>query len=646
MNRKWLTAVIALAFSITASSQTLFTFGDQAVDSKEFLRAYNKNNAPVTANKDKAIREYLNLYINSRLKIKEAYARGYDSLPQILAEVANLRGQIIENYLSDPEAIDRLAKEAFDRSKKDVHVAHLFISYKNSSGIIDTVAATKKLEEVTKKLSSGKDFTSLVKEYSDEPGAKETGGDMGFITVFTLPYEFENVIYSTSPGKTSKLHRSKIGYHIFKNIEERKAVGKIKAAQILIAFPPGADDVQKKHLANLADSLYKRLVAGDDFAKLASQFSNDYIGAQNGGNVPDIAVGQFDPAFEKVVWSLSKDGAISKPHLSTHGYHIIKRISAKPVVTDPKNQENMDELKLRIKGDDRWRTAKDFIYEKVKKEAGLKWEPFNKDAVWAFSDSLLNFKPGGLGNTIKMTTPLFTIGDTTIRAMHWIAYAQAFRMKADRSGHKPWPELMDEFSKTAMFEYYRANLEKFNPEFAAQMAEFRDGNLFFEIMQTEIWNKAQSDTLALKALFEKNKSNYDWKPSADAIIFFSADASTAKTVREQLKKKPEDWRRIAETYGEKMITDSSRYEWAQIPGLKGTPKAGMLTPDLSNPADNTVSYSYIVKVYGSASPRSFADAKGMVMNDYQNYLEEKWLDELKKKYPVVINQKELGKIVD
>ena len=644
MNRKWLSAVIAFAICTTASSQTLFTFGGQAVDSKEFMRAYNKNNPPTVTDRAKSINDYLNLYINSRLKIREAYERGYDNLPQIKAEVANLRSQIIENYLSDPEAINRLSREAFERSQKDIHIAHLFISFTNSSGVLDTIAANKKLQEVQNRISAGHDFTALVKEYSDEPGAKISGGDIGFITVFTLPYEFENLAYSTAVGKTSKVYRSRNGFHIFKNLAERKALGKIKVGQILLAFPPNADEQQKSRIASLADSLYKRLVAGDDFAKLAAQFSNDYVTAANGGIVPDISVGQFEPGYEKLLWSLQKDGAIAKPYLSSHGYHIVKRITTKPVVTDENNKENAEQLRLRIQADDRWKTAKDFIYEKVKKQAGFKWERYNEAALWAFTDSLINFKPGGIGRSITMNTPLFTIGDTTVPVMHWLAYAQAFRYKPDRSGYKSWPDLMDEFSKAAMFEYYKTNLEKFNPEFAIQMSEFRDGNLFFEIMQQEIWNKAQSDTVGLKKLFEKNKSKYHWQPSADAILFFCSDAATAKSVQAEIKKKPADWRRIADAYSEKMATDSSRYEWSQIPGVSATPKAASFTQQVTNPTDNTVSFAYIVNVYASPSPRTFSEAKGLVMNDYQTLLEEEWLNELKKKYPVKVDQAVLKQI--
>ena len=200
MIKKCLVAIIGCCWIITGSAQTLFTYGKYAVDVKEFLRAYNKNNTQPVTNKAKAIRDYLDLYIKSRLKIREAYERGYDKLPQIKSEVDNLRSQIADNYMNDPETVRRMSKEAFERSGKDIHVAHIFISVKNANGTIDTAAARLKAGEIVKRLQKGEDFLAIAQQNSDDPSAKTNRGDMGFITVFTLPYEFENIIYSTAPG--------------------------------------------------------------------------------------------------------------------------------------------------------------------------------------------------------------------------------------------------------------------------------------------------------------------------------------------------------------------------------------------------------------------------------------------------------------
>jgi len=270
---------------------------------------------------------------------------------------------------------------------------------------------------------------------------------------------------------------------------------------------------------------------------------------------------------------------------------------------------------------------------------------YNDATLWALSDSLLDFRPGGIGRAMNTQSPLFKIGDTTIRVAQWIAYSQMNRYKADRSGLKTYPDLMDEFTKSAMYEYYRSHLENYSDEFRVQMSEFRDGNLFFEIMQQEIWNRTQNDSTELWSLYKKNHKKYNWKPSADAVIFFCTDAATAKSLHEQLKKDPAGWKKAVEPLTEKVVADSSRYEWEQIPGLdKAAPKAGMLTANTTNLKDNTFSFAYIINVYPEPSPRSYNEAKGLVMNDYQENLEKNWIEVLRKKYPVVIDQKVLSSI--
>ena len=639
MNRKFIFLMIACGNMIAASAQTLFTYGNYAADAKDFLRAYNKNNSAAVTNKAKSISDYLDLYIKSKLKVREAYDRGYDTLPNIKMEVENLRAQIAENYMTDPEIMNRLEKEAFQRSQKDIRTAH-------SSGFIDTLAAQKKRDVIIQKLQKGEDFLLLAKQFSDDPNAKLNNGELGYITVFTLPYEFENAVYNTPAGKYSSPVRSKIGYHIFKNLGERKSAGKMKAQQILLATPPGADEATKKQLANLADSLYKRLLAGDEFGQLAKSFSNDYISAANNGTMPDIGVGQYDAVFEKVVWSLAKDGAFSKPFQTAHGWHIVKRIAVKPTVTDPGNKDFKQELQQKIMADSRWRASKDFVYKQVTEKAGVKKFMYDDAALWALSDSLLDRRPmREIGRTISSATPLFSIGKEVYDAAAWINYAGTYRFRQDGTGAKPHEQVREEWMQYAMFNYYKKHLEDFNEEFRSQMAEFKDGNLFFEVMQQEVWNKAQTDTVALLALYNKNKKEYTWKQSADVVIFFCSDQAIAKTVYDKVKANPAEWRKVVDMYSEKVLADSARYEWSQIPNLnKMLPRAGMITTPLLNATDNTASFAYIVNAYPQTSQRSFNEAKGLVINDYQALLEKEWDEALRKKYPVVIDQKVLSDI--
>jgi peptidyl-prolyl cis-trans isomerase SurA len=646
MLKKSLLAFLTCFVMLHASSQTLFTYGKYKADARDFLRAFNKNNVKPAADKGKAINEYLDLYIKSRLKIQDAYERRFDTLPQVKTEVENLRTQISENYMTDPDMAARLTKEAFQRSLKDIHVAHIFISFKDANGTIDTVAAQKKRDEVWQRLQKGDDFLLVAQQNSDDPSVKNNKGDLGFITVLTLPYGFENAIYTTAVGKYTSIIRSKIGYHIFKNLGERKAVGKIKAQQILLAIPPGTDDAEKKSIANRADSLYKRIMAGENFNRLASSFSNDYISAAAGGMMPDIGVGQYESTFENVLWSLTKDDAVSKPFLTSHGWHIVKRISLKPVITDPNDKSNMQDLQQRIMTDARWNSSRDFIYKQVIAKAGYKKYPYDDAALWNMTDSVLDSKPMlANGRTIIATTPLFSIGDSIYDATVWVNYANTYRYKQDGSGPKPHDQVREEWVQFSMVNYFKQHLEDFNVEFRNQMQEFKDGNLFFEIMQQEIWNKAQNDSGALQVLYEKNKSNYLWKQSADAVVFFCSDEMTAKTAYEEVKKDPAAWRKVSDKYIEKIVVDSSRYEWSQLPNLNKTvPKHGMITTPLLNKTDNTSSFAYIVNVYTQSTQRSFNESKGLLIEAYQAELEKNWNEALKKKFPVMIDQKVLAEI--
>ena len=252
--QKLLLSVILFLIASVTFSQTLFTYGAQAVSKDEFLRAYNKNKTASTDNKT-ALREYLDLYIKFKLKVKAAHDMHLDTLPTINADLQNFRSQIEESYLDDEKEVNALVQEAFIRSQKDIHTAHLFIPLSKSEVPSDTMKIYKGAQEAYNALTEKNGSFGDVAEELKKKSIPATWADVGFITVFTIPYEFENIVYNLKPGQISKLYRTKRGYHIFQNIEERKAAGKMKAAQILIAIPPGADDEQKNSAFKVADSV-------------------------------------------------------------------------------------------------------------------------------------------------------------------------------------------------------------------------------------------------------------------------------------------------------------------------------------------------------------------------------------------------------
>ena len=624
-----------------ASAQTLFTYGSDSVSVTEFLSAYKKNNAAQSLNAAD-VKAYLDLYIASRLKIREAKARGYDTLPQLAADLQNLRAQILPAYVNDKESVNRLVKEAFERSQKDLHLAHIYIPTTTQT---DTAEAWTKATEAYARLQKGEDFAKVAKAFSGDPSVQENGGDLGFITAFSLPYALENLAYNTPAKKISPLYRSKGGYHIFKNLGERKALGRIKAAQILLAYPPNATEEYKAEVKKLADSLYNRLAKGDDFGKLAAAFSNDMVSAAANGQIPEFGVGQYSPAFETVAFGL-KDGAISKPFNTAHGWHIVKRLGRVPVASSLDDDKTVTALREKVEGSDRIKSIQDALIQKVIAAVGLKELGVNSFALWAFTDSVLDAKAPPSPLTVTRESNLLHVGNKDIKAADWISFAQVNRYKTDGSGLKPHAQVWEEFVKQAALNYYQDNLELFNPDFKAQIEEFKDGNLFFEIMQQQIWGPAQTDTAALEKYYGQHKDRYVWKESADAVVFYAYDEAAAKDLIAQLKKAPANWKQLVEGMSDKVAADNNRFELAQLPNpTRATLKAGTITAPLVNTADNTASFAYVVKVYTTPEQRSFSDAKGMVINDYQAELEKQWLQELKAKYPVKVNEPALSAVL-
>jgi peptidyl-prolyl cis-trans isomerase SurA len=641
--RNYFLSAFCLLFIVKFSfCQTLFTYGNDSVSVNEFAEAYKKNSAPSNANKQKAILEYLDLYINAKLKIKEARSRGYDTLPDFVGEIGQMRMQLMPAYLNDPEGMNRLTNEAFVRLQKDIHLGHIFISF-NQNGTTDTSAALKKAREAYTKVQKGENFSEVAKKYSDDPSVPQNGGDVGYITVFTLPYELENLAYSTATGKISMLYKSKSGFHIFKNVGERKAAGEIKAAQILFSVLPGADEATKARRKRLADSVYNRLVKGDNFEKMVELYSDDYVSAASKGVMPEFGVGDFDPVFEKNVFALQKPGSFTKPFLTAHGYHIVKLISRTPVNANKNNATAIQTLQQQIENSDRMDAIQSEFIKRVINQVGYKRSAFKEADLWAYTDSVLGVRNALTPVNVNSNTILFTIVGNQKTAGDWIQFTQLNRYKPDGSGVKTYNELWDEFVHASALDIYKNNLENVNKNFARQLNEVRDGNLFFDIMQREIWSPSQTDSAALMRYYEQHRSKYKWNKSADAIIFQAPDTSTARVIIQDINKTPMQWNLIVNYYKDRIAIDSGRFELTEIPnGVTTQVKAGAITKPLINKVDNSASFAYIIRVYDQPAQRSFSEAKGLVISDYQAELEKKWIEELRKKYPVKINEKALA----
>ncbi len=624
-------------FSCTAFSQTLFTYGSNAVSKDEFLKAYNKNKIE-SPDKEKALREYVELYSKFKLKVKAAKDMRLDTLPQLKSDLENFRNQVSETYMNNENSMNELVNEAAANAAKDMHVAHFYIAAATGVSKEDSIKAANAIQEIYSKLNNGeKDYDKLVQEISTKYTAAKWG-DIGYVTAFTLPYEYEKIIYALKTGGVSKPYKTQKGWHVFKLIDERKNPGKWRAAQILLAVSPDKSNFQNQQ--HLADSLYNLLKGGADFADIAKRFSNDKITYMAGGELQEFTSGRYDQDFEKEVFKLAKDNDISKPFLTSYGFHIVKRLSVRPIPADKNDPSYRYELKQKVLLDSRVNTARDLFNESVYKLVAYKRNTAVKDAdLFRWADSTVANPVAFENDKFPVRNNIvYSFGKSNLMFRDWLRFIREYKPNPELYHGESNEQLLQKFVNLKSLEYYREHLDEYNAEFRSQLDEFKEGNLLFEIMERKVWSTAAADTAGLKKYYIDNKAKYVWAASADILIFNSGNKKAADEAQAALKA-GKNWKLIADESNNTVQSDSGRYEMTQIAlPEKITPSAGVVTPVIINPSDGTAAFMKIIRLHAAGEQRSFEEARGMVINDYQNVIEEKWIEELKKKYPVKLDE--------
>ncbi|RYD79266.1 MAG: hypothetical protein EOP53_09910, partial [Sphingobacteriales bacterium] len=617
--------LIALGLCSTGSyAQTLIHYGNNTISKDEFLKAYNKNKTTVE-DKEKSIREYVDLYTNFKLKVKAAQELGLDSLPQIKFDVNNFRQQIMENYLSNEKGIDKLVDEAFARLQKDKHVLHFSVPVAATAAVADTLKSYKAIQDLYSALKNNTDQAKALQQ-AQASGAVVRNSDLGFITAFTVPYEYENIVYGLKAREISKPHRSKNAWHIFKLTGERPSIGRWKIAQILIAVPAGSTQEVNAAARQKAESIYTQVKNGDNFGNLAREHSNDRMSNVAGGDLPEFSTGAYNADFETQVIALKNDGDISKPFQTEFGYHIIKRMGFTPTPADKSDEVYMTDLKQKVLKDARVNTEKEiFTREIMAKTAIKKTKEANEKELFRYADSLMK-------NPTEEQTKAFPISNKKILSFKngnalgsdWLAFVRESRNGNVLTTSASNRELWDKFYATAATNYYKEKLEDYNPDFKFQMQEFREGNMLFEIMERNVWSKASIDTAGLIKHYNAHKNDYKWGASADVLIINSNTAKAAEDAMVALKK-GRNWRQLASEAAAGIQADSGRYELSQITGANqvNVPLKDTYTAIVTN-IDGSATFVKYVSIYPAGQQRSFEDSRGLVINDYQQLLEKEW----------------------
>ncbi|MBU6157390.1 MAG: peptidylprolyl isomerase [Bacteroidetes bacterium] len=631
MNRSLL-ILLLIASSFTTNAQVIFRYGSQAVQKDEFWKAYTKNNTGNATEKN--IREYLDLYIKFKLKVQAAKDQKLDTLASIKNDVAGFRAQMAEQYLQKLPFRKTMITEAVERSKSQLEIAQVFVSYG-----ADSAAAKTSIENAYKSLQSGADFNLTSREYSSDPALKAKDGYVGFVTALSLPYEIENIVYALKPGAYSKPVAGRRGWHIIKLIKKENSLPLLKAAHILLAVDPEGGQEEKALTQKKADSLYQALLKGADFGVVAQQFSNDKFSYQSGGELPLFGLTDADPAFAKAAYALKNNGDISTPVETEAGFHIIRLIGREEQKRDLNEPEVYEKWSEKVSQSDRMQLVLQKEKDAVKTASGYKALPYNEKELWTLSDSLLAATDYAAIYKANKQKKLFELTGQTITVTDWLKFIKDKKLASGNRELNGYKELMEEFTNTTVNQYYKDHLEKFNTDFRYQMQEFFEGSLLFEVMERNVWSVAPKDSAGLQQFYAPRAAQYTWKKSVGAIVFNCADTATANKALASMQNDPLQWKTYMEEGNGYVLADSARFEIAQLPIEENTSlRKGWLSPVTTNPNDGSSSFCYITNIYSDNEVRSFEEAKGLVINDYQIYLEDKWLAEQKKKYPVKIDE--------
>lgn len=626
---------ISITIMTCSFAQILFTYGNKAVTKDEFVKAFNKN-PNISGIRKKALHDYLELYIKFKLKVQAATDAGLDKDATQQNELQNFRNQVADNIINEQANVKALVKEAIERSQKEIHLAQVFIEV---PGNADTTDAYKNIYTAYKQLKEGKDFGAVSQSFSTDEATKQAKGDLGFISVFALPYDLETIAYNLPSNSLSAPVHTKAGYLIFKKIGERKSLGTRRIEQILVALPPDATAEDKKVASNKADSIYRLLLKGISFEDLAAKLSNDLSSSDSKGELPEFSSGTYSADFEAAAFSLQKPGDLSKPFKTSYGYHILKLLEAKPAagnLTDPAALANMEE---KVTKDNRMEKAKkDFLQKKL---SLIKYKParYNEKNLFIYTDSALQKTNAATIKEINENTLLFSFAKQNIKAADWIQFVRTSHNAPEQNLKDNYQELFKAFIQSSADDYYRKHLDEYSAGFSRQVKEFKEANLLFGIMEKNVWSKANSDTAGLLQYYNLHKSKYIWPSSADAIIVTCKSTKLAENMQHRLKDSISNWRKITGNSGSDVTADSGRFELGQLAVAERTNfTSGLLTYPVKNANDQSYTFNYVIHVYREPAQRTFEDSRGMVINDYQQEIENKWIEELKKKYPVKVRE--------
>ncbi|UOK42560.1 MULTISPECIES: peptidylprolyl isomerase [Flavobacterium] len=632
----------AVSFAQENKKEVLFTIDNKPFYTDEFTRVYKKNLELVKDDSQKDLNHYLDLFIGYKLKVEKANKLGLQDNPAYQNELKSYRAQLARNYVTDSKVTKELIDEAYKRSLKEIKASHILFNLDENAAPADTLRVYNQAMNVRKRILNGEDFETLAVQNSQDPSVKENKGDLGWFSVFRMVYPFETAAYKTPKGEVSMPVRTRFGYHLVKVNDIRDNRGQVTVAHIMTLN--GQTPVEAATAKSTIDDIYKKLKQGESFESLAQQFSQDKSSSGKGGQLQRFGSGELSSdEFENVAFSLKKEGDISEPFQSQFGWHIIKLIEKHPVKSFEETDVDFDS---KIRKDDRSKLINKSLNEKLSAKYKVVQNKKAYKNVFSYLNDKYYTQQWELPGVKDPSEVIFTMDQNVkVKSTEFLTYI--FNQQKSNLSIKPlsklYERLYNDFVYSKLSKHYDENLEKEYPEFSYVMEEYRDGLLLFDLMEKEIWTKAKNDSIGLQNFYEKNKANYQWKDRVDVNVFSSTKEDVINKTQKYLKKKKSvDF--IKSNLNKKDVDVMVKSGVFEI-GSDALPKNQKFNVGVTDITKDG-NYYFVTQVNKKIEkgPKKLEETRGKVINDYQQYLEAHWVDELKKEFNVKVNQEVFSKV--
>jgi len=649
-------ALVLSTFAQQNIGNVLFTIDNEPVTTDEFKRIYSKNTTDV-AYDSASVYQYLDLFVNYKLKVAEAKKLKYDTLPDFLHELAGYRAQLSKPYFTDPTVDDSLYYEAYDHMHWDVEASHILIACNEDAAPADTLKAYQKALKVRKEaMAKGADFNKLARKYSDDPSVEINGGYLGYFTAFSMVYPFEKTAYATQPGQVSDICRTAFGYHVIKVTGKRPNPGKFKVAHILVRVSSSAAENVQKAKLDRAQMIYDSLVSGASWNNMVLNYTDDRSSVNTNGVIDSyFTTGRMVPEFEQAAFKLQNRGDFSRPIRTNYGWHIVRLEDKKQ---NGAFEQELPSIKKLMSKDARKDMAQSRVISKLKKEYNFTED---RQAMLEFTKLVDSTVFDGAWDIAKATGKNKVIFSFDTVKYTQSQFAQHFaNRKAQRNNvNVPIAVFVEreynQIVNNAIIQFENLHLEEKYTDFKNLFTEYYDGILLFNITDKNVWSRANTDSVGLNKFYQANKDRYMWPERVNVLCYRidnnklqgsnitndKAVQTITKAIAKAAKKNNDfnaaisnataKWK-LSQPLTEKVnISKYRKGENVEIDDIKWIAGSSKIVEHANS--------TYIYYVLDNIAPetKKLNECRGLVVADYQEYLEKEWLAKLHSKHNIQIN---------